>query len=74
MVFTKHCGSEHPYNNNYKGYFFQGSTASFTPGLTVWHLVVGFGRAIARWNRLCIKTMDRWEIFASRAPRVRSAR
>ena len=39
-----------------------------------WLPVYGFGRAIARWNRLGLKTMDQWKIFASRAPRARSAR
>ena len=27
--------------------------------------LLGFGRAIARWNRLGIKMIDSWEIFAS---------
>ena len=36
--------------------------------------VDGFGRAIARWNRIAIKMIVSWEIFASRAPRARSAR
>ena len=39
-----------------------------------WKPVYGFGRAIARWNRLGIKLIDLCEIFASRAPRARSAR
>ena len=39
-----------------------------------WDRVDQCGRAIARWNRLGLKTMDQWKIFASRAPRARSAR
>ena len=39
-----------------------------------WKITDRFGRAIARWNRLGLKTMDQWKIFASRAPRARSAR
>ena len=35
---------------------------------TFWLPVYGFGRAIARWNRLGVKTIDPWEFFASRAP------
>ena len=34
----------------------------------------GFGRAIARWNHLGMKMIISFEIFASRAPRARSAR
>ena len=34
----------------------------------------GFGRAIARWNRLVIKMIMSWERIASRAPHARSAR
>ena len=34
----------------------------------------GFGRAMAHWNRLVIKTIMSWELFASRAPHARSAR
>ena len=35
--------------------------------------VDGFGRAIALWNPLVIEMIVSWEIFASRAPRARSA-
>ena len=31
------------------------------------------GRAIARWNRIDVKMIMSWEIFASRAPYARSA-
>ena len=37
------------------------------------HPVDGFGRAIARWNRIAIKMIMSWEIFASRGPRARNA-
>ena len=41
---------------------------------TFWSPLVGIGRAIARWNRLDVKMMDRWEFFASRALCARSTR
>ena len=39
-----------------------------------WKPLVGFGRAIARWNCLCIKMIIWWEIFTSRAPHACSVR
>ena len=39
-----------------------------------WSPLVGIWRAIARWNRLDVKMMDRWEFFASRALCARSTR
>ena len=45
---------------------------SVRPG-KFWSPLVGIGRAIARWNRLDVKMLDRWEFLASRAPRARSA-
>ena len=39
-----------------------------------WNHLIGFGRAIARWNRLGSHMNNPWEVFASRAPHARSAR
>ena len=36
--------------------------------------VDGFGRAIARWNRIAIKMIMSLTFFGSRAPRARSTR
>ena len=38
------------------------------------HPVDGFGRAIASWNRIVIKMIVSWEIFALRTLHARSAR